>query len=167
MKEGWYIREDYLWSELIKLAKNNVGACGGPFSASIVKRSGSSKYVKVISIGVNSVTTSFDPTAHAEVNAIRKACTTLGAFQLKGYEIFSSCEPCPMCLGAIYWARPDAIHFATSKEDAAAAGFDDSFIYKELKKSYRKRSIPTEQKVIPGGSVPFVTWKKLKDKVEY
>jgi tRNA(Arg) A34 adenosine deaminase TadA len=124
----------------IDLARENLKfKNGGPFGAVIVKNG------KIIGRGVNTVTTNNDPTAHAEVNAIREACENLNTFRLEGCDIYSSCEPCPMCLGAIYWARPRKLFFATSREDAAKAGFDDAEIYKELELPFAKRKLPTEQ----------------------
>ena len=114
--------------EAIRLSMENVqSGNGGPFGAVIVKNG------KIIAIGVNKVTKSNDPTAHAEINAIRNACKTLDSFQLDECEIYCSCEPCPMCLGVIYWARPKAIYFANTKKDAAEINFDDNFIYHEMK----------------------------------
>ena len=110
---------------------------GGPFAAVVVKDG------RIIAAGANSVTSTNDPTAHAEVNAIREACRALGAFQLTGCEIYTSCEPCPMCLGAIYWARPDRVYYAATAGDAAAAGFDDSFIYEELKLAHCRAADPS------------------------
>ena len=117
---------DQLMREAIRLSIENVANGGGPFGA-VIARGG-----EIIATGVNRVTASNDPTAHAEVSAIRRAARVLGTFNLSGCEIFTSCEPCPMCLGAIYWARLDRIYYANTKADAAAAGFDDSFIYDEL-----------------------------------
>ena len=122
--------------EAIRLSVENVErGKGGPFGAVIVKDG------KIIARGVNEVTSSNDPTAHAEVVAIRKACTALGTFQLQGCELYASCEPCPMCLAAIYWARPDKIYYANTKEDAAGIEFDDKFIYEEMSKPIGERSI--------------------------
>src|ERR1700757_2669307 len=116
--------------EAIELSVNNVkSGRGGPFGAVVVKDG------RIIAVSANSVTSTNDPTAHAEVNAIREACRALGTFQLDGCEIYTSCEPCPMCLGAIYWARPDRVYFAATAGDAAATGFDYSFLYEELKHS--------------------------------
>ena len=115
-----------LMAMAIRLANENVENGGGPFGAVIAKNG------KVLATGVNRVTVNHDPTAHAEVSAIRTACDKLGTFSLEGCEIYSSCEPCPMCLGAIYWAHLDRLYFACTKKDAADAGFDDDFIYKEL-----------------------------------
>jgi len=109
---------------------------GGPFGCVIVKDG------KIIAEGNNQVIVDNDPTAHAEIVAIRKACKEVGSFELTGCEIYTSCEPCPMCLGAIYWTRPDAVYFAATRKDAAEAGFDDDFIYKELGLSADERSIP-------------------------
>src|ERR1700684_818564 len=124
----------------IELARQNVLAgTGGPFAALIVRDG------EVIAEAANSVTTTNDPTAHGEVNAIRKACARLGTFSLAGCEIYSSCEPCPMCLAAIYWARLGAIYFGSSQQDAAKAGFDDAFLYEEFRRSSENRSIPSAQ----------------------
>src|SRR5690606_24737844 len=117
----------------IKGMNNNEG---GPFGAIVVKDG------KIVGRGNNKVTSTNDPTAHAEVVAIRDACKNLGSFQLDGCIIYTSCEPCPMCLGAIYWARPDKVFYACTKEDAADAGFDDAFIYREIDADYASRSIP-------------------------
>src|SRR5882757_1474881 len=121
----------------IELAVENVRRGGGPFGALVVKDG------IVIATGANQVTRTHDPTAHAEIVAIREACRVLGDFQLDGCDVYSSCEPCPMCLGALYWARPARIFFAASHEEAAAAGFDDSLIYREIQVSHSERSIPT------------------------
>jgi guanine deaminase len=125
--------------EAIEASIENIKNNGGPFGAVIVKDE------LIISKSGNSVTTDNDPTAHAEVNAIRKASKKLGTFDLSGCTIYSSCEPCPMCLGAIYWARLDKLFFANTKIDAKNIGFDDSFIYEEFKLNIENRSIPTEQ----------------------
>ena len=127
-------------AEAISLAEHNIGnGKGGPFGAVIIKNG------EIIARGSNHVTLWNDPTAHAEVVAIRQACQQLGTFQLEGCDIYCSCEPCPMCLGAIYWARPDRIFFAAGREDAANAGFDDDFIYREISTEIPGRSIPTRQ----------------------
>ncbi|MBK6966444.1 MAG: nucleoside deaminase [Bacteroidales bacterium] len=127
-------------AEAIKLARQNISnGNGGPFGAVVVKDG------IIIAKGSNHVTTWNDPTAHAEVVAIREACLKLGYFQLDGCDIYCSCEPCPMCLGAIYWARPDRIFYAAAREDAAKAGFDDEFIYRELGMTPDSRSIPAKQ----------------------
>ncbi len=130
--------------QAIALATENVSSGrGGPFGAVIV-RDGA-----VVATGVNQVTVTNDPTAHAEVVAIRRACAELGVFSLEGCEMYTSCEPCPMCLAAIYWSRMDAIFFGNTAADAAAAGFDDAFLYEELKKPVDSRRIPT--RTIAGG----------------
>ncbi len=137
----------------IDLATQNVETGqGGPFGAIIVKDG------KVIATGANSVTQLNDPTAHAEVTAIRNACKILETYQLTDCEIYSSCEPCPMCLGAIYWARPKALFFAADKKEAADAGFDDDFIYLEIPKSLENRNLPTQRYLHPQRLKPFEKW---------
>ncbi len=134
---------------------------GGPFGAIIVKDG------KVIAEGWNKVTSTNDPTAHAEVTAIRGGCATLGSFSLVGCDIYTSCEPCPMCLAAIYWARIDRIFFANSREDAAAIGFDDALIYDEVSKPIDARTIPTVKLELPEAEAVFAEWQKKPDKVQY
>lgn len=146
----------------IHLAKENVkNGVGGPFGAVIVKDG------KVVAEATNTVTSSNDCTAHAEVNAIRKACKELNTFSLEGCEIYSSCEPCPMCLSAIYWSRIKKVYYAGDCEDAANAGFDDSFIYKELLIDKEHRSIAEERCCEEEGKEPFILWKEKEDKTEY
>ena len=146
----------------IELATQNVlDGAGGPFAALIVRDG------EVISEAANSVTTTNDPTAHGEVNAIRKACTQLETFSLTGCEIYTSCEPCPMCLAAIYWARLDAIYFGSSQQDAARAGFDDAFLYEEFRKSAEQRNIPSVQLLQSAAWEPFATWIAVPTKVDY
>lgn len=147
--------------EAIDLSVNNIDNDGGPFGAVIVKDG------KVIARGVNRVTSNIDPTAHAEVNAIREASKVLGTFDLSGCEIYSSCEPCPMCLGAIYWARLDKLYFANTKQDAKDIEFDDSFIYEELDLPIEKRKIPTKQMLREEALAAFNKWKNKEDKIEY
>lgn len=148
--------------EAIQLSIDSMRAGnGGPFGAVIVKDG------KVIAQGFNKVTSTNDPTAHAEVVAIREACKVLGSFQLAGCEIYTSCEPCPMCLGAIYWARPDKMYFANTKTDAAAIGFDDQFIYEEIELNYNERQLPTEQMLNEEALVAFKEWEQKSDKIEY
>jgi guanine deaminase len=148
--------------EAIRRAVENVRTGqGGPFGAIVVKDG------HVIAAGINLVTAANDPTAHAEVNAIREACRVLGAFQLTGCELYTSCEPCPMCLGAIYWARPDRVYFAATAADAAVAGFDDSFIYEELKHPHSERKIPFETIMHEAGLEPFREWAQKQDRVRY
>ncbi|RYF74693.1 MAG: nucleoside deaminase [Cytophagaceae bacterium] len=134
---------------------------GGPFGAVIVKDG------EIIGESSNCVTSTNDPTAHAEVMAIRAACKQLGTFQLDGCTLYTSCEPCPMCLGAIYWARPARVLYAAQHTDAAIAGFDDSFIYAELAKPYTHRSIPTEQSLQNEAKTVFIEWADKHDKVAY
>jgi len=134
---------------------------GGPFGAVIVKNG------KVIAEGWNRVTSTNDPTAHAEVTAIRDACKALGTFSLEGCDIYTSCEPCPMCLSAIYWARLDRIYFANTRQDAAAIGFDDEFLYREVPKPVETRSIPTVKLSIPEAAAVFAEWQVKPDKVRY
>ncbi|MFI8379733.1 nucleoside deaminase [Leeuwenhoekiella sp. NPDC079379] len=142
----------------LKGMQNNEG---GPFGCVIVKDG------KIIGKGNNKVTSTNDPTAHAEVTAIRDACKNLNSFQLDGCTIYTSCEPCPMCLGAIYWARPEKVYYGSSQQDAANIGFDDAFIYKEIPLPYEKRSIPFEQLSPEVAIKPFQEWTKKLDKTEY
>lgn len=134
---------------------------GGPFGAVVVKDG------KIIAKGMNGVLATNDPTAHAEVVAIRKACQVLHTFQLTGCEIYTSCEPCPMCLGAIYWARPDKIYFANTKNDAAAIGFDDQFIYDELNATIPDRQLIAEQLGRADALKAFEEWKLKTNKIHY
>ena len=134
---------------------------GGPFGCVIIKEG------KIIGSGNNRVTSTNDPTAHAEIIAIREACKNLNSFQLEDCILYSSCEPCPMCLGAIYWARPKKVYYACSKADAAKIGFDDAFIYKELNLENNKRSIPFEQIDRKKALNAFKAWEDKEDKIEY
>ncbi len=154
-------KEEYMQMAIDLAQKNVEEGKGGPFGAVIVKNG------EIIATGANSVTTLNDPTAHAEVTAIRNACKKLNSFQLDDCEIYSSCEPCPMCLGAIYWARPKALYFAADKDDASNAGFDDSFIYEELELDYSKRSILTQQLTMNSKLKPFEIWDKSSLKLAY
>jgi len=147
--------------EAVKLSLKNINEGGGPFGAVIVKD------VEIIAKGTNRVTANNDPTAHAEINAIREATQKLGTFDLSGCQIYSSCEPCPMCLGAIYWARLDKIYFANTKIDARDIDFDDSFIYEELEKPIEKRKIPTKQILREEAIAAFEKWRAKEDKMEY
>lgn len=141
--------------------KGMDGNSGGPFGAVIVKDN------EIIAEGCNSVTSSNDPTAHAEVVAIHKACKYLNAFQLVGCIIYTSCEPCPMCLGAIYLARLEKVYFGATKEDAAAVDFDDHFIYNEIELNFNKRHIPFENLLRNEANTVFEIWKNKADKMEY
>ncbi len=147
--------------QAIRLAEENVRQGGGPFGAVVVKQG------HVVGRGVNRVTTNLDPTAHAEVMAIRDACQNLGSFQLQGCELYTSCEPCPMCLGAIYWARPEAVYFAANQNDAAMAGFDDAFIYREIELPCEQRRIPMKQACQHLAHLPFEAWQALQEKTQY
>lgn len=153
-------KEDFL-REAIRVASDNVVSGGGPFGA-IVVRDG-----EVVARAANQVTTANDPTAHAEVEAIREACQVLGTFQLEECEIYSSSEPCPMCLGAIYWARPKAVYFANGRDVALAAGFDDDHIYEEFLLAPEERRYPATRLEIDGADEPFRRWAAKEDRVEY
>ncbi|MBJ2173177.1 nucleoside deaminase [Aureibaculum sp. A20] len=149
-------------TEAIQLAIKGMNANeGGPFGCVIVKDD------KIIGRGNNKVTSNNDPTAHAEVTAIRDACKHLNSFQLEGCIIYTSCEPCPMCLGAIYWARPDKVYFGCSQTDAANIGFDDAFIYKEIDLAFDKRSIPFQQVARTTAIEAFNKWTEKEDKTAY
>ena len=145
----------------IELSKKSVENGGGPFGAVIVKDG------KIIAEASNSVTKDNDPTAHAEINAIRLAAKKIGTFDLSGCEIYTSCEPCPMCLGAIYWARLDKIYFANTRLDAEKIGFSDQFIYNELQKPIDQRNIPTIQILRDKALEAFKMWQEKEDKIEY
>lgn len=143
------------------MACDNVAGGGGPFGALIVKDQ------CIIAGSGNRVTPNLDPTAHAEVMAIRLACQRLGDFQLSDCILYTSCEPCPMCLGAIYWARLQAVYFACNRFDAAAAGFDDSFIYDEIPKLPAERRIAMHYIDLAGSASPFEEWNRLETKIRY
>jgi tRNA(Arg) A34 adenosine deaminase TadA len=155
------MEKDAFMLKAIALSKKNIDNGGGPFGAVIVKDG------KIISTGVNRVTAHNDPTAHAEVNAIRKAARKLGTFNLSGCEIYTSCEPCPMCLGAIYWAHIDKIYYGNTKTDAAAIGFDDSFIYDELKQEITQRKVKIVQLLPQKAMEAFEKWINKTDKIQY
>lgn len=150
-----------LMRKAIELAEENVRNGGGPFGAVIAKDG------EMVATGCNRVTASCDPTAHAEVNAIRAATEQLHTFNLSGYEIYTSCEPCPMCLGAIYWARLDKIYYANTKSDAKAIGFDDAFIYEELALPPLKRKLPSQELLRAEAIKTFEHWMRKEDKIEY
>ena len=146
----------------IQLSIDNVNSGrGGPFGAVVVKDG------SVIAEGANQVTSTNDSTAHAEMVAIREACRKLGAFDLEACEIYTSCEPCPMCLGAIYWARLSRVYFANADADASRAGFDDSLIYRELALPYSQRKIPMIQMMREEALVAFRAWENKSNKIEY
>lgn len=151
-----------LMNKAIELSKYGMdNNFGGPFGAIIVKNG------EIVAEGFNRVTSSNDPTAHAEITAIRNACQKLGTFDLSGCEIYTSCEPCPMCLAAIYWARIEKIYYANTKNDAAKIDFDDDFIYEEFKKTRDNRTIPTEQVGRDEAIKVFEIWNNKNDKTEY
>ena len=145
----------------IELSIESVNRGTGPFGAVIVKDN------KIISEGFNTVTLSNDPTSHAEIVAIRKACKILNNFSLKGCELYSTCEPCPMCLSAIYWARIEKIYYANTRKDAQKIDFDDSLIYSEFEKNIDKRKIPMIQMMRNEAMKAFELWDKKTDKVKY
>ena len=155
-------RDTFFMKRAIALAEKGMNSNeGGPFGAVIVKDN------KIIAEGNNNVTSTNDPTAHAEVIAIRKACEKLNTFQLEGCTIYTSCEPCPMCLGAIYWARPKKVFYACDKNDAALIDFDDQFIYDEIDKPIENRNIPFVRLLQDEGQAVFNKWREKKDKIEY
>lgn len=146
----------------IALATQNVlSGAGGPFAALIVRDG------KIAGEGVNTVTATNDPTAHGEVNAIRAACKALGTFNLKGCELYTSCEPCPMCLSAAHWARIDAVYFGACAADAARAGFDDAFLYEEFRKPAAERALPVTQLLRDEAWSSFAAWTASPGKIEY
>lgn len=153
--------KEELMRKAIELSIENVTNGGGPFGAVIAKQG------EIIATGVNRVTASCDPTAHAEVSAIRAATAKLGTFNLSGCEIYTSCEPCPMCLGAIYWARLDKIYYGNNKMDAKNIGFDDSFIYDELALKPTKRKLPSVVLLSKEAIKAFETWKDKENKITY
>ena len=147
--------------DAIQLSLDNLKLGGGPFGAVIVKDG------EIISASANSVTRDNDPTAHAEVKAIREACKALNTFDLSGCTIYTSCEPCPMCLGAIYWAHLDNVYYGNNKTDAKKIGFDDSFIYDELEVPIDDRKIPFKQLMRDEALKAFQEWENLENKIEY
>jgi guanine deaminase len=152
---------DQFMRRAITLALENIRAGGGPFGCVIVKNA------RIIAEGANRVTATNDPTAHAEVVAIREACRALKNFQLEDCDLYTTCEPCPMCLGAIYWARPSRVFYAASAGDAAAVGFDDAFIYDELKTARAARRIPMAQLLRDESLQIFSAWKSQPNKTPY
>jgi guanine deaminase len=147
--------------DAIHIAEENVRNGGGPFGAVVIRNG------EIIARGVNRVTSNHDPTAHAEVMAIREACQKLGTHQLDDCILITSCEPCPMCLGAVYWARFEKVYYIATKDDAAAAGFDDSFIYEELNKQHEERSIPFIKMEMEQYNAPFEAWINQEGKTLY
>ena len=155
------MNSDFFMQKAIELSIKNINNNGGPFGCVIVKNN------KIISEGVNGVTQNNDPTAHAEIVAIRNACTKLNTFDLSGCEMYTSCEPCPMCLSAIYWSHIDKIYYGNSRLDASKIGFDDDFIYNELNKDLSSRKIQMKQISQNEAKKAFLDWDKKIDKVEY
>ena len=155
------MNSDFFMQKAIELSIKNINNNGGPFGCVIVKNN------KIISEGVNGVTQNNDPTAHAEIVAIRNACTKLNTFDLSGCELYTSCEPCPMCLSAIYWSHIDKIYYGNSRLDASKIGFDDDFIYNELNKDLSSRKIQMKQISQKEAKKAFLDWDKKIDKVEY
>lgn len=154
--------EQQFMRRAIELAQEGVRAgLGGPFGAVVVKDG------KIVAEGQNCVPSSNDPTAHAEVVALRRACEKLGAFHLKGCVVYASCEPCPMCLSALYWAHVDRVYYAGTRVDAANAGFDDEMLYRELAAPIEARSLPLERLLAEEASAAFDAWGDKPDRVEY
>lgn len=156
------MQKEELMRRAIAVSENSVRNGGGPFGAVIASKDG-----EIIAEASNSVTIDHDPTAHAEVNCIRKATAKLGTFDLAGYDIYTSCEPCPMCLGAIYWAHLDKIYYANDRKDAAAIGFDDDFIYQELELKNEDRHKKMEILLPEEAKKAFEMWAESTDKTEY
>ena len=156
------MEKEGLMRRAIAVSENSVRNGGGPFGAVIASKDG-----EIIAEASNSVTIDHDPTAHAEVNCIRKATAKLGTFDLAGYDIYTSCEPCPMCLGAIYWAHLDKIYYANDRKDAAAIGFDDDFIYQELELKNEDRHKKMELLLPEEAKKAFEMWVESTDKTEY
>lgn len=155
------MNKDFM-NQAIQLSLDNMRkGAGGPFGSVVVKDG------KVIGIGWNQVTSTNDPTAHAEVVAIREACKNVGNFDLSGAEIYTSCEPCPMCLSAIYWARIERIYYANTRQDAANIAFDDDFIYQEIPKDRKDRKVPMEQCCHEEALTVFREWQQKQDKITY
>ncbi|PCI30676.1 tRNA-specific adenosine deaminase [Candidatus Kaiserbacteria bacterium] len=152
--------QEYL-NEAIDISVQSIKDGGGPFGAVIVKDG------EIIARGSNGVTKDTDSTAHAEIVAIREACKALNSFQLTGCTLYSSTEPCPMCLGAVYWARFDSVYFSSTKEDAANYGFDDSFIYEEISKEGGSRSIPFIKLEVENSLRAYTDWEEKEDKIHY
>ena len=155
------MNSDFFMQKAIELSIKNINNNGGPFGCVIVKNN------KIISEGVNAVTQNNDPTAHAEIVAIRNACTKLNTFDLSGCEMYTSCEPCPMCLSAIYWSHIDIVYYGNSRENAAEIEFDDKFIYDEIKKDIDERKIPLKQILKDEAIKAFNLWAQTENKTKY
>jgi guanine deaminase len=154
-------REDFLRLTFEVALQGVESGAGGPFGALVARGD------EVLSRAHNQVVSTNDPTAHAEIGAIRAACAVLNSFQLDDCELYASCEPCPMCLGAIYWARPRAVFFSATRDDAAAAGFDDAFVYDELALPPGARTLPMQRVELAEAAAPFAAWAARADRVEY
>ena len=155
------MNSDFFMQKAIELSIKNIRNNGGPFGCVIVKNN------KIISEGVNGVTQNNDPTAHAEIVAIRNACKKLNTFDLSGCELYTSCEPCPMCLSAIYWSHIDLVYYGNSRENAAEIQFDDKFIYDEMKKDINERKIPLKQILKDEAIKAFNLWAETENKTKY
>ena len=155
------MNSDFFMQKAIELSIKNIQNNGGPFGCVIVKNN------KIISEGVNGVTQNNDPTAHAEIVAIRNACKKLNTFDLSGCELYTSCEPCPMCLSAIYWSHIDLVYYGNSRENAAEIQFDDKFIYDEMKKDINERKIPLKQILKDEAIKAFNLWAETENKTKY
>ena len=155
------MNSDFFMQKAIELSIKNIHNNGGPFGCVIVKNN------KIISEGVNGVTQNNDPTAHAEIVAIRNACKKLNTFDLSGCELYTSCEPCPMCLSAIYWSHIDLVYYGNSRENAAEIQFDDKFIYDEMKKDINERKIPLKQILKDEDIKAFNLWAETENKTKY
>jgi|TARA_B100001063_G_scaffold135061_1_gene126348 tRNA(Arg) A34 adenosine deaminase TadA len=155
------MNSDFFMQKAIELSIKNIHNNGGPFGCVIVKNN------KIISEGVNGVTQNNDPTAHAEIVAIRNACKKLNTFDLSGCELYTSCEPCPMCLSAIYWSHIDLVYYGNSRENAAEIQFDDKFIYDEMKKDINERKIPLKQILKDEAIKAFNLWAETENKTKY
>ena len=155
------MNSDFFMQKAIELSIKNINNNGGPFGCVIVKNN------KIISEGVNGVTQNNDPTAHAEIVAIRNACKKLNTFDLSGCELYTSCEPCPMCLSAIYWSHIDLVYYGNSRENAAEIQFDDKFIYDEMKKDINERKIPLKQILKDEAIKAFNLWAETENKTKY
>ena len=155
------MNSDFFMQKAIELSIKNINNNGGPFGCVIVKNN------KIISEGVNGVTQNNDPTAHAEIVAIRNACKKLNTFDLSGCELYTSCEPCPMCLSAIYWSHIDLVYYGNSRENAAEIQFDDKFIYDEMKKEINERKIPLKQILKDEAIKAFNLWAETENKTKY
>jgi guanine deaminase len=154
-------REEFLLLAFEVALQGVESGAGGPFGAVVVRGD------EVLAKAHNQVVSTNDPTAHAEIGAIRAACAALNSFQLDGCDLYASSEPCPMCLGAIYWARPRAVYFSATREDAAEAGFDDAFVYDEMALPPGARTLPMRRVKHPEAGTPFVAWAAKPDRVEY